>query len=292
MKNSLADFVPSFIPSPPINSFQIGPLTIRIYALCILAGVCLAAFLLLRLVKRFSPALLDFETLLEMLCWVLPISIIGARLFHCITVPDTYFSSPAALINILKIWEGGLGIMGGVAFGVITAFVFCRKKDIEFVSLLDLVSACLLVAQAVGRFGNYFNRELYGFPTTLPWGLQVDSSGVAYHPTFLYEALWNLLGAFLIYKLIKSYYSSSKSTLIPGSIFNIYIIWYTFGRIFIELVRIDYSYQFFSFWRVNSFIAFVICIIAAAVFIIRMMLRKNSRTVRRFLRYKKSKTVY
>ncbi|MDR2799405.1 MAG: prolipoprotein diacylglyceryl transferase [Bifidobacteriaceae bacterium] len=258
----------NFIPSPPINSFQIGPLTIRFYAICILSGVIIASFLLLHLVKKFKPSLLDFETLLEMLCWVLPISIVGARLFHCITVPDTYFSSPAALINILKIWEGGLGIMGGVAFGVIAAFIFCRKKNIDFVSLLDLVSPCLLVAQAVGRLGNYFNRELYGFPTAWPWGLQVDSSGIMYHPTFLYEALWNVLGAFLLYKLIKAFYAK-KLSLNQGSIFNLYIIWYTLGRTFIELIRIDYSYQFFGFWRVNSFIAFVICISALGFFAFR-----------------------
>ncbi|MDR3152158.1 MAG: prolipoprotein diacylglyceryl transferase [Bifidobacteriaceae bacterium] len=277
------------IPSPEINSFQLGPLTIHIYAICIISGIILALGLLNKLVKKYNSRLIDFSALLEMVCWIIPISIIGARLFHCVTLPDNYFSSPEKFINIFKIWQGGLGIMGGVLFGVATAYIFCRIKKIAFFPLLDLAAPCILFAQAVGRFGNYFNRELYGFPTNLPWGLKVDSSGVLYHPTFLYEAIWNCLGAAIsLYIIYKNYIFENYSKKISpknigfknnilkqGAIFNLYIIWYCLGRTFIELIRIDPSYQIFG-WRLNSFIAFVICVLAIGVFLYRMISRRNS----------------
>ncbi|MDR3128280.1 MAG: prolipoprotein diacylglyceryl transferase [Bifidobacteriaceae bacterium] len=266
------------IPSPPYNSFLIGSLTIHIYALCILFGIIVGLFFLNFLVKKYKPNLIDFEELLEMICWVLPFSIIGARLFHCLTIPDNYFSSPAKLINILKIWQGGLGIMGGVTFGVITAYIFAVKKSISLVTVLDLAAPCLLVAQAIGRFGNYFNKELYGLPTTLPWGLKIDNSGILYHPTFLYEAIWNCLGAVILYLIIKKTFFKVREIkkqqqlvkwqLVKGTIFNLYIIWYCFGRTFIELIRIDYSYQFYS-WRINSLIACIICVLAIICLVVR-----------------------
>lgn len=230
------------IPSPEISFIDLGPVRIHFYALFILTGIALATFMADRtLTKRGA----EKGVFLDIALWAVPAGIIGGRFFHVITHPRDYFFEGADLLAIFRIWEGGLAIFGAITLGAVGAWWGARQAGIRFSAVADAVAPWVLVAQGIGRLGNYFNQELFGIPTSLPWGLEIPSTnpaypnglpdGLTFHPTFLYEMLWNFAGAAAIL------YLASKLQLQWGKIFGLYLVVYSFGRIWIESIRIDPS---------------------------------------------------
>ncbi len=232
----------SSIPSPDISFFMVGPLKIHFYALCILTGV-VAAILIAdrRLVARGATSGLALDISL----WTLPLGIVGARIFHVVTHSGDYFYPGADLTAVFRIWEGGIAIYGGLIGGAIGAWIGTNRAGLKFWSFADAIAPGILLAQAIGRWGNYFNQELFGLPTTLPWGLEIDKANPAYpaglaegtlfHPTFLYESLWSLTGVAVLLLLEK------KFNLRWGRMFGAYLVVYSLGRLITENLRIDPS---------------------------------------------------
>jgi prolipoprotein diacylglyceryl transferase len=230
------------IPSPEISSFELGPVRIHFYALFILIGIALAIWIgSRRFTKRGGPS----GAILDIALWAVPFGIVGGRFYHVITHWNDYFFEGADLTKVFAVWEGGLAIFGALAFGSLGAFIGARTAGIRFLSFADAIAPGVLVAQAVGRIGNYFNNELFGQPTTLPWGLEIATgnpaypeglpAGVLFHPTFLYEMIWNLMGFAALIWLDR------KLKLRWGQMFAAYLIVYSIGRAFIESIRIDPS---------------------------------------------------
>ncbi len=234
------------IPSPPaeFSKFSIGPLTIHAYALCILTGIVVAMWMTnKRWLAKGGPA----EVVWDICIWAIPFGIVGGRLYHVlVTDPEYYFGlngQSAHWSEIPQIWAGGLGIMGAISLGSLGAWIACRRAGVRLPAFLDAVAPGVLLAQAFGRWGNWFNQELFGEPTTLPWGLEIDPNsynfppglpaGTLFQPTFLYESLWNVAGVVLLLALDR------KFKLRRCSMFWSYLIWYGIGRIIMETMRID-----------------------------------------------------
>ncbi|MDR0482890.1 MAG: prolipoprotein diacylglyceryl transferase [Cellulomonadaceae bacterium] len=259
--------LPASIPSPPVSEFHLGPLTIHIYALAIIAGIAAAVWIgTRRFMERTEGG--GNEDVLDIAFWAVPFGILGARLYHVITTPGPYFGAGGNPIRVLYIWEGGLGIWGGIAFGALGAWIACRRKGVRWPVFLDAIAPGLLVAQAIGRIGNYFNQELFGRDTTLPWGLQIDPSrlppevidGTLFHPTFLYELLWNLaMAAVLIWV-------DRKLRLGHGRVFALYMALYCAGRVWIETLRVDNAVYVLGL-RLNVWTALVVGIAGLVLFI-------------------------
>lgn len=235
---SVMSGVASFIPSPEQSVWHIGPFPLRAYALCIIAG-CLVAIWIAE--KRYVARGGRAGAMADMAVWAIPFGIVGGRIYHVMTDPELYFGTGRHVIDVVKVWEGGLGIWGAVAFGGVGAWIACRRYDIDFLKMADSLAPALLVAQAIGRFGNYFNQELFGRPTTVPWGLEIDpvhrptgyEQFATFHPTFLYEALWNLAAAALLIWIDRRF------KIEHGRLFALYAMLYTLGRGWIEMLRID-----------------------------------------------------
>jgi len=236
----------ALIPSPTTAVWHLGPVPIRAYALFIVAGIVIACVVTeARLRARGAPRL----SVLDLAVWAVPFGIVGARLYHVITTPERFFGEGGDPVEILYVWNGGLGIWGGIAGGAVGVWLACRQLHLPFRMVADAAAVGIPLAQAVGRLGNWFNNELYGASTSLPWGLQVHQmeNGRAvpnpvtgeltlpglYHPTFLYEALWSVGAAILVWQLGK------RLKLGRGRQFALYVMAYTAGRFWIEMLRID-----------------------------------------------------
>jgi prolipoprotein diacylglyceryl transferase len=230
------------IPSPDVSYLDLGMFRVHFYALFILTGIAIATWIADRKLSKRGAVK---GTMLDVALWAVPFGIIGGRFFHVITHPNDYFFEGADLLATLRIWEGGLAIYGAVSFGAVGVFIASRQLGLRFWSIADAVAPGLLIAQGIGRMGNYFNQELFGLPTTLPWGLQIPSTNPAYpvglpegllfHPTFLYEMLWNFSGAALLLLL------AARLNLQWGKVFALYLVVYSTGRIWVEAIRIDPS---------------------------------------------------
>lgn len=275
-----AALVPASIPSPDWSGFDIplpwGTLRIHAYALCILAGIVVGLWLTsVRWAKRGAPE----GSVWDIVVWAIPLGIIGGRLYHVVSSPDAYFGpgfdGTGDLSLIPQIQRGGLGIWGAVVLGVVGAWIGCRRSGVKLSAFLDAAAPGLLLAQAVGRWGNYFNQELFGGPTTLPWGLQIDAdnpnfpAGVAadtlFHPTFLYESLWNLAGVVILLALDR------KFNFRRSRLFWLYAMYYTLGRVWIEAMRIDDAEQISLFGittRLNVWTSIFVFLAALAAFIL------------------------
>jgi len=258
------------IPSPSLSSFSVGPLTIHFYALCIITGIA-AAIWIGR--KRYANLGGNPDDVSEVAIWAVPFGIIGGRIYHVITSPAQYFGANGNPVDALKIWEGGLGIWGAISLGAVGAYLYFRthKTTLNFRQLLDSLAPGIVVAQAIGRVGNYFNQEVFGKPTELPWGLEIDpvnrpdgfESYATFHPTFLYELLWCLVVAVLLIKLpgfLKQITSKQ------GDIFALYILGYTLGRVWIESLRIDEANLILGL-RLNIWVSLIVLITASAYLI-------------------------
>jgi hypothetical protein len=258
------------IPSPSLSSFSVGPLTIHFYALCIITGIA-AAIWIGR--KRYANLGGNPDDVSEVAIWAVPFGIIGGRIYHVITSPAQYFGANGNPVDALKIWEGGLGIWGAISLGAVGAYLYFRthKTTLNFRQLLDSLAPGVVVAQAIGRVGNYFNQEVFGKPTELPWGLEIDpvnrpdgfESYATFHPTFLYELLWCLVVAVLLIKLpgfLKQITSKQ------GDIFALYILGYTLGRVWIESLRIDEANLILGL-RLNIWVSLIVLLTASAYLI-------------------------
>ncbi|CAN5345074.1 prolipoprotein diacylglyceryl transferase [soil metagenome] len=227
-------------PDPAWASFQLGPLTIHTYALCILAGIVAAVIITQRRLSRRGA---ESGVVLDIIIWAVPLGIVGARFYHVFTHVSDYFYPDANLWNIFAIWDGGNALYGSLLGGALGAYIGCRRTGIRFWSFADALAPAMLVAQSMGRLGNYFNHELFGLPTTLPWGLQIlptDAmfpndlpAGTLFHPLFLYEIVWNLIGVAIILIVERRFH------LQWGRVFGLYLIWYGLGRSWLEAIRID-----------------------------------------------------
>ncbi|MEU9511242.1 prolipoprotein diacylglyceryl transferase [Micromonospora sp. NPDC048169] len=274
---TLAPMTPlAAMPSPSTAVWQLGPVPIRAYALCIILGIVVACVVTEYRLRRRGVAP---GAVLDIAVWAVPAGIIGARIYHVITSPEKYFGAGGEPIKALYIWEGGLGIWGAVAGGAVGAWLAARQLGIPLTVIADALAPGLPLAQAVGRLGNWFNNELYGGRTTLPWGLEVhvmdpDNPGHAlrddagnpvlqpglYHPTFLYEALWNVGVAALVLFLDR------RLRLGRGRAFALYVMGYTAGRFWIELMRTDEANLILGV-RLNVWTAVLVFLGALAYFI-------------------------
>jgi prolipoprotein diacylglyceryl transferase len=265
--------------------WHLGPFPIRAYALCIVAGILVALWLTSRrMVERGGTS----EDVWDISGWAVVFGIIGGRLYHLITDPELYFEGKPGThpIDALKIWDGGLGIWGAVALGGVGALIGCRRKGVKWVSYADAVAPGLVLAQGIGRWGNWFNNELYGGPTKLPWGLQIHciditvgkatAGGIAsggercaagatvlaqhYQPTFLYESIWDIALAFVVIWVDRKY------RLGRGNVLAFYVMGYTLGRVWIEALRTDPANHILGL-RLNIWTCFIVFIIGAAWFV-------------------------
>ena len=260
---------PASIPSPSRNAWHLGPFSLRAYALCILAGVFIAVWWTSR---RYRARGGDGDTVLDVAVLSVPVGILGARLYHVITSPDAYFGPGGDPVRIVQIWRGGLGIWGGVAAGLAAAAWLMRRRGLRLAPLTDAVAPALLVAQAVGRVGNWFNQELFGAPTALPWGLEIDDAhlpagcapGTLFHPTFLYEALWNLAGAALLVLLERRLRRRDGTT--GGRLIWAYLMVYTAGRAWIEYLRVDEAAVVLGL-RLNEWTAMIVFLVGLVGFV-------------------------
>lgn len=262
--------VPAAIPSPTVGVWFLGPIPIRAYALALLAGIVVAAWITAR---RLGPRGVDPEKAIDVALWAVPIGIVGARLYHVISSPQAYFGPGGQPLRALAIWEGGLGIWGAVALGAVGAWLGCRRHGVPLLVFGDALAPGLLIAQAIGRLGNWFNNELYGGPTDVPWALEIhqwdhaagravlDGAGNpvvigTFHPTFLYEALWCLLAAALLFWVDRRWgigaaegsaavgpaaagQPAVRRALVPGQLFACVLMLYTVERFIVENLRID-----------------------------------------------------
>lgn len=262
------------IPSPTVSVIRIGPLPIHLYAICIVVGIVVGIWLTDRRWRARGGA---EHQVGDVAGWAVLFGILGGRLYHVITDPELYFTSGRHPIDAFKIWDGGLGIWGAVALGALGAYIGCRRHRMNFAAFADSCAPGILIAQGLGRWGNWFNNELYGRATTLPWKLQIhdldvitgkarrDSSGHAvvlgyYQPTFLYEMLWNLAVAGLLLLADRRY------RLGRGQVFALYVMGYTLGRFWVEALREDHANHLLGM-RVNSWMSILVFLAALAWFL-------------------------
>jgi prolipoprotein diacylglyceryl transferase len=257
----MAIALPAYIPSPPINSFNIGPLVVHFYALSYLVGIALAIIITRR---RWRAAGGDPDIVGDIALWGVPAGIIGGRIYFDITTP---MDIPHVWYGVFAVWDGGLGVWGGIALGTAVALWRLRRHGVNAARFMDAVAPALLVAQGIGRIGNYFNKELFGRPTSLPWGLEIPfqyrvSGGVpakylnaaTFQPTFLYELIFDFAWAAVLVWL--GHHRKIKA---PG-LFALYVFGYSAYRIFEESLRIDSSVYFLGL-RLNTYIASALALI-------------------------------
>lgn len=266
---------PAALPSPTVGVLELGPLTIHAYALCILAGIAAAIWIGDRRLRDRGG---EEGVVLDVAMWAVPFGIVGGRIYHVITTPQPYFGEGGHPIDALKIWEGGLGIWGAVALGAVGAWIGCRQLGVSFLTFADAVVPGILVAQAIGRWGNWFNNEIYGPATDLPWGLEihrwdgatgraaVDAAGDpvvlgTFHPTFLYESLFLLVLAVALLVLDR------RLRLAPGQVMALYIAGYPVGRFFIELLRTDAANTILGL-RVNIWTSLAVFVLGVVLYIV------------------------
>lgn len=256
------------------TSFSLGPFTIHYYGLIIIAGILIAMVLVSKEAARRNTTL-DF--LLAALPWIFIGAVIGARIWHIFTPPESMVARGITtryylthLLDAIAIWKGGIGIIGAVLGGMAAIMIFARIKGVQASLWLDILAPGIALAQAFGRWGNYINQEVYGRPSNLPWAITIDPQHrlpgyhhiSTYHPLFVYESLWNLLNmAFLLY-LSRKY----QNRLVRGSIFLLYLIFYGVGRVGLEYLRLDVS----SYQGININQIFMVgVVLAASVLLIR-----------------------
>ena len=253
------------IPSPSTGTIDLGPLTIHLYGLTLLVAIAAATYITGRRWARHGG---EWDLIYRCAIWGVAAGIVGARLYHVVT---SWNEVPGGWTGPFAIWKGGLGVWGGIAAGCLAGAIVARRAGANVALLADCLAPGLLVAQAIGRLGNWWNQELFGRPTSLPWGLEIDRTnpeaigyplGTTFHPTFLYELIWNLLvAAFLVYVLERRFKPR------PPAIFAAYVALYCFGRFWIELIRIDNANHIFGL-RVNSWVSLIGCIAGTIAFVV------------------------
>jgi len=263
------------LPSPTQSVWHLGPLPIRAYALCIVFGIVVALWLTARRWRAAGGA--DNEVW-DVAGWAIVFGIVGGRLYHVVTDPELYFEKGRHPVDALKIWDGGLGIWGAIALGVLGAYIGCRRKGMRLTAFADAAAPGVVLAQGLGRWGNWFNNELYGGPTSLPWKLEihdidvvtgkaaVDGAGHVivlgyFQPTFLYESLWDVAIAVVLIYLTRRFRFGR------GNVFALYVMSYTVGRGWIEALRHDHANHFLGL-RLNDWTSIIVFLGALAWFVV------------------------
>jgi prolipoprotein diacylglyceryl transferase len=253
----------AYIPSPHTGVVHVGPLTLHMYGLTLLVAILACIWMAGR---RWVALGGDWDLVTRVAVWGVAFGVIGARAYHDITswneVPTPKWQ------GILEVWKGGLGIWGGIALGAVVGAVVVRRAGANVGVFLDCAAPALLLAQAIGRIGNWWNQELYGKPTTLPWGLKIDAAHrlpqyfdrATFHPTFLYELLWDLAGVGVLL------YVRRRFRIHPPGLFALYVAWYCFGRFFEELLRIDPAHHFAGL-RLNAWVSIAVFAASAGYFV-------------------------
>jgi prolipoprotein diacylglyceryl transferase len=263
-------------PSPAEGVWHLGPFPVRAYALCIIAGIAVALWLgERRWVARGGRR----GDVTEIATWMVPLGIVGGRVYHVISSPQAYFGEGGDAVSALYIWEGGLGIWGAITLGGVGAWIGCRRRGIPLPAFADALAPGIVLAQALGRLGNYFNQELFGRPTDLPWAVEIDpafrpdglADQVTYHPTFLYELLWNVGVAALVI------WADRRFRLGHGRAFALYVAAYTVGRLWIEALRIDPANDVLGL-RVNIWVSLLVLAGAVAYLVVSARRRPGRET--------------
>ncbi|AZS87847.1 prolipoprotein diacylglyceryl transferase [Streptomyces griseoviridis] len=253
----------AYIPSPSRGVLYLGPVPLRGYAFCIIIGVFVAVWLGN---KRWVARGGRTGTVADIAVWAVPFGLVGGRLYHVITDYELYFSEGRDWVDAFKVWEGGLGIWGAIALGAVGAWIGCRRRGIPLPAYADAIAPGIVLAQAIGRWGNWFNQELYGKESTLPWALHITSSADGrvpgyYQPTFLYESLWCVGVAFLVI------WADRRFRLGHGRAFALYVAAYCVGRFWIEYLRVDDAHHILGL-RLNDWTALIVFLLAVAYIVI------------------------
>lgn len=260
------------IPSPPQSVWELGPLPIRAYAVTILVGIFVAMWVGDR---RWAARGGRLGTVYDIAAWAVPFGIIGGRLYHVLTDWSTYFGADGlGFVAALQIWRGGLGIWGAIALGGVGTWIACRRRGIPLPPMADSLAIGVALAQAIGRWGNWFNQELFGRPTDLPWGLRIDPvhrpAGYAqyetFHPTFLYESIWLIAVAGI------AAWADRRFRMGHGRVFALYVALYSAGRLVMETLRIDPATHIGGL-RINVYTSIIVGLAAVAYLVITARLR-------------------
>ena len=268
----------TFIPSPETGVWELGPIPIRAYALFIVLGIIVAVVVGS---KRYEARGGRSGVITDIAIWAVPFGIVGGRLYHVLSDWQIYFGDEGkGFIAALRVWDGGLGIWGAVALGGVGAWIGARRHGVSLPPVADAIAPGIALAQAIGRLGNYFNQELFGSPTTLPWGLEISVGNrpadyaeyATFHPTFLYESLW-LVGVALVV-----IWADRRFTLGHGRAFALYILLYTLGRFWIELLRIDNANEVLGL-RLNVWTSIIVGLGALAYLVISARMRPGREVI-------------
>lgn len=264
----------AYIPSPSRGVIHLGPIPLRGYAFCIIIGVFVAVWLgNKRWLARGGRA----GTVADISVWAVPFGLVGGRLYHVITDYELYFSEGRNWVDAFKIWEGGLGIWGAIALGAVGAWIGCRRRGIPLPAYADAIAPGIALAQAIGRWGNWFNQELYGKETDLPWAVRITSSLDGrvpgdYHPTFLYESLWCVGVALLVI------WADRRFQLGHGRAFALYVAAYCAGRFWIEYLRVDDAHHILGL-RLNNWTALIVFVLAVVYLVVSAKKRPGREAV-------------
>jgi prolipoprotein diacylglyceryl transferase len=261
------------IPSPSDGAFDVGPLTIHMYGLTLLVAILACTWLT---AVRWRAVGGDPDLVLRVAVWSVAAGVIGARAYHVLTswseVPDPKWR------GILEIWNGGLGVWGGILVGTIVGVIIVRRSGASGTLMMDAAAPGLLLAQGIGRIGNWFNQELFGKPTDLPWGLEIDAAhrpadyiaDPTFHPTFLYELVWDVAGVLLLI------WVGRRWVIRPPALFALYVAYYTFGRFFEELLRVDHAHEIGPL-RLNAWVSILLFVGSTAFFVWWQVLGRGGR---------------
>ncbi|XDO64009.1 prolipoprotein diacylglyceryl transferase [Streptomyces sp. RLB1-33] len=264
----------AYIPSPSHGVVHLGPIPLRGYAFCIIIGVFVAVWLGN---KRWIARGGRPGTVADIAVWAVPFGLVGGRLYHVITDYELYFSDGRDWVDAFKVWQGGLGIWGAIALGAVGAWIGCRRRGIPLPAWADALAPGIVFAQAIGRWGNWFNQELYGKATDVPWALHITSSTDGrvpgyYHPTFLYESLWCVGVGFLVI------WADRRFKLGHGRAFALYVAAYCVGRGWIEYMRVDDAHHILGL-RLNDWTAMVVFLLAVTYIVVSARLRPGREEV-------------
>jgi prolipoprotein diacylglyceryl transferase len=251
------------IPSPHTGIINLGPLHIHLYGLTLLVAILACVWLTTVRWKRLGG---DPDLVIRVAVWGVAFGVVGARAYHDITswseVPNPKWK------GVFEVWQGGLGVWGGILLGTLAGWAVVRRAGVSFAPFMDAAAPGLLLAQGIGRIGNWWNQELFGKPTSLPWGLKIDAAhrpvqyigNATFHPTFLYELIWDVVGVLLLLWVARRW------RIRPPGLFALYVAYYCFGRFFEELLRVDPS-QHFAGLRLNAWVSIVCFVVAAGAFV-------------------------
>ncbi len=255
----------AYIPSPSTGVIHLGPVPLRGYAFCIIIGVFVGIWIGS---KRWRARGGNPSTVADIAIWAVPFGLVGGRLYHVITTYELYFGEGRNWVDAFKVWEGGLGIWGAIALGAVGAWIGCRRRGVPLPAYADALAPGIVIAQAIGRWGNWFNQELYGKPTDVPWALKIDNGldNGTFHPTFLYESLWCVgVGLLVIW-------ADKKFKLGHGRAFALYVAAYCAGRVWTEYLRIDEAHHIMGL-RLNVWTAIFVFVLAVVYFVVSAKVR-------------------